>query len=226
MKLLGLIGGTSWHATVVYYTRINQLSAKFIGEASNPPLLLYSQDISVMRSGDIDRINNSYLKIAQSLEREGADAIVIAANTPHLVVPFVQSKIGIPILHIADSTAEEAKRIGVDSVGLLGTLPTMKKDFLTGRLRDNHGLNVILPDTEDQPEVHRFISEELTQGEFSESTKSYYIKQMDKLVANGAQAIMLGCTELPILFNNYEYQVPLLDTTELHVKAAVEYIFS
>ena len=225
MKLLGIIGGTSWHATVVYYTRINQLAAKYIGEAANPPLLIYSQDITVMRSGEIDRIKASYLSIAKTLENQGAEAIVIAANTPHIIAPYVQEQIGIPILHIADSTAKKAKKKGVTTLGLLGTLPTMTKDFLKARLKEIHNLDTIIPDDKHLEKVHEYISKDLTQGKFTEESKTYFKNQMDLLVEKGAEAIILGCTELPILFKDVDYKVPLLDTTELHVNDAVEFIF-
>jgi aspartate racemase len=164
MKKLGLIGGTSYHSTIEYYRGINEEVSKTIGADKNPTLLLYSLNIEIMRSGDIDCIKNEYLRIAKELIKIDAEGIVICANTPHLVYDFVLPKIDIPILHIAEAIGNYAKNNNWSKIGLLGTKPTVKLGFIADYLKANYAIQTILPDTEDIDEVHRYISEELTQG--------------------------------------------------------------
>ncbi|WP_339650083.1 amino acid racemase, partial [uncultured Salegentibacter sp.] len=154
MNLLGMIGGTSWHSTIEYYRLLNELVGEEIGKQQNPPLLLYSLNVKLMRKNDPEKIKNSYLEIAQKLENAGAGAIIICANTPHLVYDFVQPKIDIPILHIADAIAKEAKQKDFKKLGLLGTKPTMTGDFLQGRLKKNHQIETIIPSQEHIDETH------------------------------------------------------------------------
>ena len=130
MKTLGMIGGTSWHSTIDYYRLINELTGEKIGKQENPPLILYSLNIAVMREGNMDKINKTYLDISLKLQEAGAEGIIICANTPHMTYPFVAPKLSIPILHIGDATAESAIAIGIKKLGLLGTKPTMERDFL------------------------------------------------------------------------------------------------
>lgn len=224
MNLLGMIGGTSWHSTVEYYRLLNELVGEKIGKQQNPPLLLYSLNVKLMRGNDPGQIKNSYLEIAQKLENAGAGAIIICANTPHLVYDFVQPKIDIPILHIADAIAKEAKQKGFNKLGLLGTKPTMTGDFLQGRLAKKHQIETIIPEQEYIDETHRFISEELTQGKFTDAAKSFYLNQMQLLKDRGADAVILGCTELPMLIKEKDTEIPLLDTTRLHAQLATDFI--
>ena len=224
MNLLGMIGGTSWHSTIEYYRLLNELVGEKIGKQQNPPLLLYSLNVKLMRKNDPEEIKNSYLEIAQKLENAGAGAIIICANTPHLVYDFVQPKIDIPILHIADAIAKEAKQKGFKKLGLLGTKPTMTGDFIQGRLKKNHQIETIIPSQEHIDETHRFISEELTQGNFTDTAKNFYLEQMQLLKDRGADAIILGCTELPMLIKEKDTEIPLLDTTKLHAQLATEFI--
>jgi aspartate racemase len=224
MNLLGMIGGTSWHSTIEYYRLLNELVGDKIGRQQNPPLLLYSLNVKLMRKNDPEKIKNSYLEIAQKLENAGAKAIIICANTPHLVYDFVQPKIDIPILHIADAIAKEAKQKGFKKLGLLGTKPTMMGDFLQRRLKENHQIETLIPAEEHIDETHRFISKELTQGKFTDKAKKFYLEQMQLLKARGAEAIVLGCTELPMLIKQNDTEIPLLDTTKLHAQMATEFI--
>ena len=224
MNLLGMIGGTSWYSTIEYYRLLNELVGEEFGKKQNPPLLLYSLNVKLMRENDPEKIKNSYLEIAQKLENGGAKAIIICANTPHLVYDFVQPKIDIPILHIADAIAIEAKRKGFKKLGLLGTKPTMMGNFLQGRLAEKHQIETLIPAENYIDEVHQFISEELTQGKFTDKAKNFYLKQMQLLKDRGAEATILGCTELPMLIKESDTKIPLLDTTKLHAQMATEFI--
>ena len=224
MNLLGMIGGTSWHSTIEYYRLLNELVGDKIGTQQNPPLLLYSLNVKLMRENDSEKIKNSYLEIAKKLETGGAKAIIICANTPHMVYDFVQPKINVPILHIADAVAREAKQKSYKKLGLLGTRPTMQGDFLQGRLRDKHQIETLIPADDFIDETHRFISEELTQGKFTDAAKKFYLEQMQLLKERGAEAIILGCTELPMLIKEKDTEIPLLDTTKLHAEMATEFI--
>lgn len=224
MNLLGMIGGTSWHSTIEYYRLLNELVGDKIGTQQNPPLLLYSLNVKLMRENDSEKIKNSYLEIAQKLETGGAKALIICANTPHMVYDFVQPKINVPILHIADAVAKEAKQKSYKKLGLLGTRPTMQGDFLQGRLRDKHQIETLIPADDFIDETHRFISEELTQGKFTDAAKKFYLEQMQLLKERGAEAIILGCTELPMLIKEKDTEIPLLDTTKLHAEMATEFI--
>lgn len=224
MKLLGLIGGTSWYSTVEYYTLINQGVGKIIGEAYNPELLIHSIDISVMRSEDPQRIRTRYLEVAKGLEAHGAEGILICANTPHQVYDFVQPKINIPILHIAEATGREAKEMGITKLGLLGNRPTMTGDFISGYLKEHFKIDTIIPESHCISQAHKYVSDELTQGKFTEAARSFFKNQIQLLKAKGAEGIILGCTELPLLIKQDEVDLPVLATTDLHARMAVDFI--
>lgn len=225
MRTLGLIGGTSWHSTIVYYRLINELAAKKTGSHANPPLILYSLNVELMREHDVEKIKTAYLHIARKLEIAGAKAIVICANTPHLVYNYVQDKISIPILHIADAIGLEARSKGFSRLGLLGTRPTMEGDFLHKRLKEKFGIQTIVPDEEFLDEIHQYIAKELTQGKFTESAKLFFLDHIQLLKEKGAQAVIMGCTELPLLISAEDSELPLLQTTNLHAQMAVNFIF-
>jgi len=224
MKLLGMIGGTSWHSTVEYYKLINAIAGKEFGGSQNPPLLLYSLNIQLMREQDVEKIQAAYLEISRKLETAGAQAIIICANTPHMIYDYVQPQINIPILHIAEAIGKEAQKQGLKNLGLLGTKPTMTMDFIPAYLNKNFGINTVHPDRKDFGEIHRYISEDLTQGKFTPEAKNYFIHQMKKLEEKEADGIILGCTELPMLLSQEDFQLPLLDTTKLHAQLAVDFI--
>ncbi|NNC93923.1 MAG: amino acid racemase [Chitinophagales bacterium] len=221
MKLLGLIGGTSYHSTIEYYRLINEMITEKTG--SNPTLLMYSVNITLMREKYIEEIRRKYLEISLLLKNAGAEGILICANTPHMVYDFVQPKLDIPILHIAEATAAASKSQGFTKLGLLGTLPTITGDFIPSILKENE-IDTILPDKEDHSEIHRYISEELTQGKFSAEAKNYYLHQIAKLKNKGAEAVILGCTELPMLIKQNDTEVPTLDTTKIHANYAADFI--
>jgi aspartate racemase len=226
MKTLGLIGGTSWHATEEYYRLINEGFSKENGSLESPKLIIYSINIAVMRAHDKAKILETYTDVSKKLEQAGAEAIVICANTPHLVCDTVREELDIPFLHIADATGREAKRRGLKKLGLLGTKPTMKGRFISGVLEDGYGIEVITPEGERFDTTHHYISEELTQGIFSEEAKSFYLKEIEMMKERGADGIILGCTELPILLKDMKAELPLLSTTNLHAQMAVDFILS
>lgn len=227
MKTLGLIGGTSWHSTIEYYRYINSLINEWKGDPPvNPPLLMYSLNVDLMRRNDWAEINQSYLDIALTLQGAGAEAILICANTPHKVCPFVEPHLEIPIIHIADAIAAEAKRLGLANLGLLGTTQVMEEDFIKGRLKEKHQLETHIPAVDTRAEIHAFIAEELTRGIMKAATKAFFLKEMIKLKTQGAEGIVLGCTELPLLIKKDDFDLPLLDTTYLHAKAAAAFIVS
>ncbi len=220
-----MIGGTSWHSTIEYYRLLNQLAGERIGADQNPPLLLYSLNIKLMREQNLKAINSAYLEIAKKLEAAGAGAIIICANTPHMVYSYVQPKINIPILHIADAVGIEAQKKGYKRLGLLGNKPTMTKGFLQNRLKDIYKIEVIIPEDEYLDDCHGFVSKELTQGQFTDEARAFFLNQLENLQKKGADAIIMGCTELPILIPQDKTNIPLLETTDLHAQMAVDFIF-
>ncbi|MGI9544966.1 MAG: aspartate/glutamate racemase family protein [Cyclobacteriaceae bacterium] len=224
MKTLGMIGGTSWHSTIVYYRLINEMVGEVIGKQGNPPLVIYSLNIELMREQDKTAINNAYFDIANKLQNAGAEAIVICANTPHMVYPFVQPKIDIPILHIGDAIGNEATLKRIKRLGLLGNRPTMTGGFIQDHLSDNFDMETIIPDDEFIDKSHDFISKELTQGKFSHEAKSFFLDQMQLLKEKGVEGIILGCTELPMLISQESFELPLIATTQLHAKMAADFI--
>jgi aspartate racemase len=224
MKTLGLIGGTSWHSTIEYYRLINELVGKRIGTQGNPPLIIHSINIELMREQNKEKINAKYLDVSRKLQQAGAEAIVICANTPHMTYDFVQPQIEIPMLHIADATGQESQRLGLKKLGLLGNKPTMTGDFIPSVLRANYDIQTIIPEIEDIPHAHHFVSKELTQGLFTNESREFFMNQIDLLVKKGAQGIILGCTELPLLIKQEEVTIPLLATTDLHAQMAADFI--
>ncbi len=226
MKTLGMIGGTSWHSTIEYYKLINQMASKKIGDWANPPLIIHSINIELMREQNKEKINAKYLDTATKLQTAGAEAIVICANTPHMVYDFVQPQINIPILHIADATGKEAKGLGLTKLGLLGNKPTMTGNFIPKVLKNNYDIETIIPEGEFVPQAHEYVSKELTQGTFSDAAKQFFIEQIELLKEKGADGIILGCTELPLLIQKGDVDIPTLATTNLHAQIAVDFIFN
>lgn len=226
MRTIGLIGGTSWYSTIEYYKLINQMAAKKIGDHANPPLVIFSINIELMRRQNKEEINAKYLEVARKIQEAGAKAIVICANTPHMVYEFVQPKIDIPILHIADATGQEAEKKGLKRLGLLGNKPTMTGQFISGRLNEKFNISTVLPSAENLDKSHHFVSKELTQGIFSEEAKRFFMKEIEKFQAKGVDGIILGCTELPLLIEQDDVGIPTLATTFLHAQMATDFIFS
>lgn len=224
MKTLGLIGGTSWHSTVVYYKKINELVANKIGGWENPPMIIYSLNIKLMREQNIPKIKAEYLKIARKLEVAGAEAIIICANTPHMVFEYVRPLIRIPIIHIGDAIGAEARKHNIKKLGLLGNRPTMTGTFIQDRLKKGYDIETIIPDAEYIDSSHNYISSELTQGKFTDEARQFFKQQMELLKDRGVKGIILGCTELPILLDQKDFDLPLFSTTDLHIQKAVDFI--
>ncbi len=227
MKTIGLIGGMSWESSVKYYRIINERVRDRLGGLHSAKSLMYSVDFdeieTLQRQGKWEELTALMIAAAKNLEKGGADFILICTNTMHKMADAVQKNIGIPLLHIADAAAEKIKPAGIRKVGLLGTLFTMEESFYKGRLTDKYGLQVLIPDRAERELVHRVIFEELCAGEIKQTSKEHYIRIMDRLAENGAEGIILGCTEIGLLVRDKDARVPLFDTTVIHAEAAVEY---
>ena len=226
MKTIGLIGGMSWESTASYYRLINQAVKERLGGLHSASLLLHSVDFAgieqLQRAGDWDAAGAQLAQAARGLEAAGAGALLICANTMHIVAPAIASAVQIPLLHVVDATAAAVRQAGVRRVGLLGTRFTMEQPFYVERLQQQ-GLDVLLPDADGRALVHRVIYEELCQGRLLAGSRDDYRRVMAALVAQGAEGIVLGCTEIALLVDASDAAVPLFDTTELHAQAAVNW---
>lgn len=227
MRTLGLIGGMSWESTTTYYQKLNRLVQQKLGGLHSAKILLHSLDFNeiahLQHQNDWNSLTDKLTDAARKLEGVGADAIVICTNTMHLIADPVQNAVTIPLLHIADGTAEVLKRQQVKTCGLLGTAFTMQKSFYKQRLIDRHAIGTLVPDEPDQAIVHRVIYEELCKGVISASSRKAFVKIIDTLVAKGAQSIVLGCTEIGLLIEPHHVSVPLVDTTDAHARQAVDF---
>ena len=227
MKTIGLIGGMSWESTAIYYQIINREVGRRLGGVHSGKIVLYSVDFGeiepLQRASKWDEAGEAMADAALRLERAGADCILICANTMHKLAPQVERAVDLPLLHIADVTAESALAGGFRTVGLLGTRFTMEQDFYKDRLAEKHGLNVLTPDESDRDAVHDIIYRELTHGKVLDESRSRYVAVVNRLIERGAEAVILGCTEIPMLIGQDDVSIPLLDTTELHAVAAVEW---
>ena len=225
MKTMGLIGGMSWESTALYYRWINLAVQRQLGGLHSAKLVLLSVDFHeievLQRAGDWVAAGEILADAARSLQAAGADFLVLCTNTMHTVAPAIQAAVHIPMLHIADPTAQAIAQAGFTKIGLLGTRFTMEQAFYVDRLKQQ-GLQVLLPEQEDRDTVHRIIFEELCLGQTLEVSRQHYRRIMDKLVAQGAEAIILGCTEITLLVGAEDATVPLFDTTVLHASAAAE----
>ena len=227
MKTLGLIGGLSWESTVPYYTYINQAVKQRLGGLHSARLILYSVDFEdiqqLMHAGNWDGAGAALAAAAQSLEAAGAQGLVLCTNTLHKVAPAIESAVRIPLLHIIDATAAAIAGAGLHTVGLLGTRFTMEQPFYRDRLQTSHGITALSPDASDRAILHRVIFEELCLGRVVDASRSEARRIMGKLVGNGAQGIILGCTELAMLIGPADVSVPLFDTTAIHAQRAVDW---
>lgn len=226
MRTIGLIGGMSWESSIEYYRLINQQVRTQLGPLRSAQLLMYSVDFGpIEQAQHLGRWSDAGAILADAarrLESGGADCVVLCTNTMHKVAEQIQHAINIPFLHIADPTAEAALAVGVTTVGLLGTSFTMEQDFLKDRLKAM-GLKVIVPDADARAVVHRIIYDELCIGVINDTSRLLYQQVIDSLAARGAQAIILGCTEIGLLIKPEHSALPLLDTTQLHAQAAVTF---
>ncbi|MEN4949847.1 aspartate/glutamate racemase family protein [Pseudomonas proteolytica] len=226
MRTIGLIGGMSWESSAEYYRIINQQVRDRLGPLRSAQMLLYSVDFGpVEQAQHAGRWDDAALILqdaARRLQAGGADCIVLCTNTMHLVAPQIEAAVSVPFLHIADAAGAAAVKADTLTVGLLGTAFTMEQDFLKARLAAQ-GLNVLVPDAQERRAVHRIIYEELCVGVISEASRQVYQQAIANLAARGAQAIILGCTEIGLLIKPEHSDLPLLDTTELHAHAAVAF---
>ena len=227
MKTIGLIGGLSWESSIEYYRIINETVKDKLGGLHSAKIMMYSfnfEEIKEMQhQGKWDEATQAMIAAAKRLEKAEADCVVICSNTMHKMAEAVQDAIGIPLLHIADATAEKIKSQGLKTVGLLATKFTMEEEFYQGRLIEKHGLEVIIPKREERLIVHKIIYEELCLGRILHSSKEQYKKIIDNLVERGAGGIILGCTEITLLIKEEDCQFPVFDTTLIHAQSAVEY---
>jgi aspartate racemase len=227
MKTIGLLGGMSWESTVGYYQAINKGIKESLGGLHSAKIAMYSVDFDpiekLQHSGNWDGAAEILIDGAKNVQAAGADVLLICTNTMHKVAPQIEKAIDIPLLHIADATAEVLVQKGIKTVGLLGTAFTMEEDFYKGRLSDNYGLTVHIPTETDREIVHNVIYKELCLGEVNPSSKIEYLRIIEDLANQGAEAVILGCTEIGILVNQTDTDITLLDTTYIHAKKAVEY---
>ena len=230
MKVIGLLGGITWHSTADYYKQINQLISERLGGFHSAHILIYSVDFAIVeraqREGRWDDIAQMLTEAAKALKTAGADFLIISANTIHKVAPEIEKGSGLHILHVADVTGESIKKQGLKKVGLLGTRFTMKEEFYTRRLEERYNLEVLVPGEKDQEIVNTIIFNELAKGIVNESSRQAYIEVIKRLAERGAEGIILGCTEIPQLIRPTDADIPLFDTTRLHVEAAVEFALS
>jgi aspartate racemase len=225
-KVIGLIGGMSWESSSEYYRIINQAVREKLGGLRSARCLMWSFDFgeieALQHAGRWDDATALMIDAAQRLERGGADFFLICTNTMHRMADQVQAAVRIPLLHIADPTAERIKARGIKRVGLLGTAFTMEQEFYKGRLQNRFGLDVLVPEAEDRATVHRIIYDELVQGRVEAGSRAAYREVIARLVGRGAEAVILGCTEIMLLVKAEDSPVPLFDTTGIHAEAAVE----
>jgi aspartate racemase len=227
MKTIGMIGGMSWESSLEYYRIINEAIKDELGGLHSAKSLMFSVDFAeievLQREGRWEEATQAMIEAARHVEAGGADFLMICTNTMHKMADEVQSSIGIPLLHIADATAEAVKAQGLHKVGLLGTKFTMEEDFYRGRLVERHGLQVLIPHAEDRNIVHCVIYDELVLGRIEKKSKERYLKIIENLVRDGAEGIVLGCTEIGLLVKDKDSRVPLFDTTRIHALAAVKF---
>ena len=226
MRMIGLIGGMSWESSAAYYRLLNEGARARLGPTASARCLLWSFDFAeieaLQHAGDWDGLTARMVDAARRLEAAGAELLLICTNTMHRMAPAVQGAVGVPLVHIADATAERIVTAGLRRVGLLGTAFTMEQDFYKGRLRDAFGLEVIVPEAADRATVHRIIYDELVAGRVEPASRDAYRAVIARLVASGAEAVILGCTEIMLLVGQEDSPVPVFDTTALHAAAALD----
>jgi len=229
MKILGLVGGISWVSTIDYYRYINQAVNKRLGGNESAECIIYSVNYGEIirhnESKDLEGTFDIISEAAGHLKNSGAGAIVLCANTMHMFADELEAKIGVPVIHVAVATANEIKNKSLKKVGLLGTKLTMEMDFYRSKLSE-HDIQTIIPDEEDRNYIHEKIYSELGKGIIKEETKSGYLSIIQKLISQGAEGIILGCTEIPSLIKQADVNVPVFDTTLIHSEAAVAFAFS
>jgi aspartate racemase len=226
MKTIGLIGGTTWHSTIEYYRLLNQKINTRLGGIHSAKVLMYSVEFAevsaLQKEHRWDELTAVYTTIARTMENAGADCLLLGANTMHKMAENIQAALHIPIIHIGEATAAAVKRAGVKKVGLMGTKHTMESDFYEKKLA-LHGREMIPPLESERDFIHAAIYDELAKGIFREETRRHFVSVIGSLVARGAEGVILGCTEIPLLIAQRDAPVPVFDTTDIHATAAVEY---
>ncbi|GAB5526034.1 MAG: aspartate/glutamate racemase family protein [Roseivirga sp.] len=230
MRMLGMVGGTSWHSSAEYYRHINLAVNQHFGDNTNPPLVLFNLNQSQVHQYQIDDnwtgVADLIMDGAVRLEKAGAESLIFCANTPHKVFETVQSSVGIPIIHIADATARAIQQQNIRKVCFIGTKFTMQEDFITGRIA-RHGIEVLVPEEPDViTELHRIIQKELTFGQIIEASKTYVLQTLQAMIDKGAESVILGCTEFPLMISDKDLVLPIFNTTEIHSNAATRYILN
>ena len=227
MKTIGLIGGMSWESSVEYYRIINELVKAKLGGLHSATSMMYSVDFAevevLQRQAKWAEAAEMLIDAAKNLENGGADFIVLCTNTMHKVAEEILANVKIPFLHIADATAQRVKDSGIQNIGLLGTRFTMEEEFYRGRLEQKYDLNVCIPNAQEREIIHRVIYNELVVGKIEQHSKEQYIGIMEQMVNQGAEGVILGCTEIGLLVHQEDSRDPLFDTTRIHAEAAVEY---
>jgi aspartate racemase len=230
MKTIGLLGGMSWESSIEYYRIINETVRERLGGLHSSKSIMYSVDFAdielLQEQGRWNEATALMIDGAERLERGGADFLLICTNTMHKMADEVEAQIQIPLLHIADATAEVLKARDIKQIGLLGTKFTMEQDFYKGRLTEKHGLKVLVPNQEEREMIHRVIYDELCVGVASPSSKEAFQQVIHQLAERGAEGVILGCTEIGLLIGEKDSPIPLFDTTKIHAAAAVEYALS
>jgi aspartate racemase len=227
MKTIGMIGGMSWESSLEYYRIVNEAVKERLGGLHSAKTVMYSVDFAeievLQHEGRWDEATQAMIDAACHVEAGGADFVIICTNTMHKMADEVQKSLGVPLLHIADATGEIVKARDLHKIGLLGTKFTMEEDFYRGRLVEKHGLDVIIPEPAGREIVHNVIYGELVLGQINPASKAEYVRIIEKLVKQGAEGIILGCTEIGLLVKDEDSRVPLFDTTRIHALAAVEF---
>jgi aspartate racemase len=226
MQTVGLIGGLSWESTAVYYRLLNEGIRAHLGGLHSAQMLLWSFDFAeietLQNAGDWQQATTLMIDAAQRLERGGANYVLICSNTMHKMAHEVSAAISIPLLHIADGVGNAAQQMGLRKVGLLATRYTMEQDFYKARLIEQYGLDVVIPDEPGRTVVHDVIYTELCQGIVTDASKQQYLAVINQLMAQGIEAIVLGCTEIGLLIQPSDVSLPVFDTTSLHVETAIQ----
>ncbi|HEX7502713.1 MAG TPA: aspartate/glutamate racemase family protein [Acidobacteriota bacterium] len=227
MKTIGLLGGITCESSLLYYKLVNEMTRAELGGHHAAKSVMVSVDFAEIQplteTGEWDKVLAILLQAAKGVERGGADLLLLCANTAHKLAAEIEREIGIPIVHIVDATAREITKAGFKKVGLLGTRFTMEEEFFSGRLREKFGVEALTPGKEDRERVHRIIIDELALGNVKPASRDAVLRVIGDLAARGAQAIILGCTELPLLVKQSQGAIPLFDTTMIHASAAVDY---
>jgi len=227
VKTIGLIGGMSWESSSIYYKKMNEYVKKELGLAHSCECVMYSVDFQPIKESqhkeEWNKLREKMICIAKNLESIGAKGLVICTNTMHLLAEDIATEISIPLIHIADATGEEIQKSKLKKIGLLATKFTMERDFYKKRLQEKYDVDVIIPDEYSREIVHKIIYEELVLGVVKKESKLQYQKIVKELIESGAEGIILGCTEICMLLNQADVSVPVFDTTEIHIKKAVQF---